>query len=201
MAFWGRYIGPSLFCSSVNLQLGTHTVVSHKTGWEIKIGTETWNARKWCKERLKARERGFCFKSVYELATPEGHEEENSSSRGAASSSLQKKRQQGVESSSRVKPWQSSSPYFTQITTALVVELDPLLNSHLYVAHQNKKLLLYDKNKMNDVSKCKKTFRSGSHNLWANYFPTELLLLCSLPASACSVQAHLTAITHAFITS
>lgn len=52
-------------------------------------------------------------------------------------SAKEKKRQQGVESSSsRVKPWQTSSPYFTQeITIALVVELDPLLKSHLYVAH------------------------------------------------------------------
>jgi len=39
------------------------------------------------------------------------------------------------------------------------------------------------------------------HNLRANDFPAEVLSLCGLPATVSLVQAHLTAITHAFIIS
>jgi len=67
----------------------THSVVSHKTGQEIKIGTVRHAMRESDKKRLKARER-LLFQM--ELATPEGHEQENSSSRDAASSSFCKRR-------------------------------------------------------------------------------------------------------------
>lgn len=68
MALWGSYLGPSLFCSSENLQIITYRCITQNRPGD-RNRNEMWKSKV---KRGWKLERGFCFSSVYELATPEG---------------------------------------------------------------------------------------------------------------------------------
>lgn len=147
MAFSGKIYRPfPFFCSTVNSQLGTHSSISQKDKLRDKNKDSEMRKKDINGDWKLKRERGLCFNYVWAGYAwgPKARELQLTwccfviALHKKKKKRSEKNRQQGVERSCRVKPWQTSSKYFTQeITIALVVELDPLFKSHLSICSQN----------------------------------------------------------------